>query len=220
MDNIPDHETHKVIQDSLTLVKISPPLQTSDSKLFIVPIETYDASMCGPLVTAAEAKVVPGIASHWGVVMEIRRPKGATYRVLYHLTFEEWQDESPGDFHRKVALYFKTIDTTFGTEVGTTCENMENVYEIGKKLVKEFGSYHHVFWNCRLFLNCFLRILTKSDNDFYGYFPAERSKIFIPAFHLSADIRPRKSNQNVPLSDLKALLGKGDIGILDEISQE
>lgn len=215
MDNISDHETDKVIQDSPTLVKISPPIQTSDSKLFVVPIETYDTSMCGPLVTAAEAIVVPGIASHWGVVLEIQQPKGFTFRVLYHLMFNEWQDASTDDIHRKVALYFETVDTTFGTEVGTTRESMEGVYEIGKKLVKEFGSYHHVFWNCRVFMNCFLRILTKSDNDFYQYFPPERSKLFVPAFHLSADIKPRKSNQNVLLSDLKALLENGDIGTLD-----
>jgi len=216
MDNIPDHETDKVIQDSPNLVKISPLFQPSDSKLFVVPIETYDTSMCGPFVTVAEAKVVPGIASHWGVVLEIPRPKGASYRVLYHLTFNEWQDQSTGDTHRKVALYFETVDTTFGKEVGTTNESMEDVCEIGEKLLKEFGSYHHVFWNCRLFMNCFLRILTKSDNDFYEYFPLEKSKIFVPAFHLSEDIKPCKSKQNVLLSELKALLEKGDIGTLDE----
>ena len=66
-----------------------------------------------------------------------------------------------------------------------------------------------------VFMNCFLRILTKSDNDFYEYFPQERSKLFVPAFHLSADIKPRKSNQNVLPSDLKAILEKGDIGTLD-----
>jgi len=171
--------------------------------------------MCGPLFTFAEAKVVPGIASHWGVVLEIGPPKGVSYRVLYHLIFNEWWGPSTSDIHRKVALYSETVDTAFGAEVGTTQYSMEDAYEIGENLVKEFGSYHHVFWNCRLFMNCFLRILTKSDNDFDQYFPPEGSKIFVPAFHLSMDIMPRKSNQNVVLSELKALIAKGDIRTLD-----
>ena len=61
-------------------------------------------------------------------------------------------------------------------------------------------------------MNCFLWILTKSDDDFYRYFPLERSKPFVPAFELSADIKRHKSKQNTLPSELKALLEGEDIG--------
>jgi hypothetical protein len=212
MDSIPDHET---ACDSPNLVETSSPFLASESKLFVVPIETYDTSMCGPLFSIAEAKVVPRIASHWGVVLEIPQPKGMSYGILYHLTFIEWRDRSTREIHRKVALHSQSADTVFGTEVGTTLYSMSDVYNIGKNLVKEFGSYHHVFWNCRLFMNSFLQILTKSDNDFYRHIPTEKSKLFIPAFDLSADNKPCKSKKNVIPFELKALVEKGDIGTLD-----
>src|SRR2546423_12993633 len=143
MDAIPDHVIHKVPQDPPNTVKPSSP---SDSRLFVVPLETYDTSMCGPFATFAEAKVVPAIASHWGVILEIPRWKGVSYSTLYHLTFNESQDRSSSQIHRQVALHFQMVDTTFGTEVGTTQYSMEEVYEIVGELVKEFRSYHHVVW--------------------------------------------------------------------------
>ena len=204
---IPNPESDKVTQN---LVETSASFQAS--KVFVVPIKTYDTSMYGPFFNGAAANVVPGITSHWGVVLEIPQ---LNHHALYHLIFIEWQDRSTGDIHRKVGLHSQTVDATFATEVGTevgTTERMEDAHKIGEMLVNGFGSYHHVFWNCKKFMNCFLQILTKSDSDFYTHFQPERSKPFIPAFFLSADIKP----SNAHPSELTEMLEKLDIGPMDE----
>ena len=105
--------------------------------------------------------VVPAFAVHWGVVV------GPT---IYHLVFQNDADLAldSDDMCRR----WKPIEFTFyrwkhDTErlkdfpiVGYTQYNHQQLCDIGDELIRAFGDYHRLFWNCQVFAKCFLRLIT------------------------------------------------------------
>jgi len=106
--------------------------------------------------------VVPAFAVHWGVVV------GPT---IYHLVFQNGADialdsddlcrrGSPIEFtfyrwKHDIAEPLKDFPV-----VGYTRYNTEQLCEIGDRLIRAFGDYHRLFWNCQVFAKCFLRLIT------------------------------------------------------------
>ena len=54
-------------------------------------------------------------------------------------------------------------------------------------MIREFGSYHKVFWNCQTFAKCYLRVVTgKIEAKFDDWTLADTSRLFLCAFLVGA----------------------------------
>jgi len=105
--------------------------------------------------------VVPAFAAHWGVVV------GPT---IYHLVFQNNADLAldSDDLSRRgkpieFTFYRWKRDTKRINDfpvVGRTQYNHQQLCDIGDELIRAFGDYHRLFWNCQVFAKCFLRLIT------------------------------------------------------------
>jgi|SRR5277367_3166098 hypothetical protein len=144
-----------------------PPEASESRELKLRPVRSYVAS--GKTLASGKFSgiAVPSFAVHWGVVIG---------RTMYHLVFQnradsdlEWSDISRRGKPIQLAVHLWEEEP--GCEdfpvVGKTKFGHEELVEIGERLIKAFGDYHRLFWNCQVFAECFLRIITaKGESDF------------------------------------------------------
>jgi hypothetical protein len=153
------------------VAQVLPGLPEAESQLHelrLRPVKSYVASGKTLQSSKFSGVAVPSFAVHWGVVVG---------RTMYHLAFQnrqdselEWSDTSR---HRKpirLAVYI--------WERGTECEDFpslghtkfghEELLDIGDRLIEAFGDYHRLFWNCQVFAECFLRIITGNQGSRFG----------------------------------------------------
>ena len=97
--------------------------------------------------------VFPTFASHWAVIVcEANFP--GKHGMAYHLTFRERESAQlspPAGTSREVVFATMPMeDTPNGMkEVGTTRFSHAERMNIGQAMIKAFGLYHRVFWNCQ-----------------------------------------------------------------------
>jgi len=136
-------------------------LQLRPVKSYVADGKTFESSRFSGVV-------VPAFATHWGVVV------GET---LYHLSFKNRDDRELelGDLCRNgKPIKFGFTPWEPGTEseelpfVGETKYSHEDLHTIGNKIIDGFGDYHRLFWNCQVFAECFLRIITGDDVARFG----------------------------------------------------
>ena len=71
--------------------------------------------------------------------------------------------------------------------VGHTHYNINELKALGKAMIREFGSYHRVFWNCQAFAKCYLRVITGNvAAKFDDWTSADTSRLFLCAFLVGA----------------------------------
>ena len=128
----------------------------------VFPVRSYIANGKSIRTSSFSGILVPAFVVHWGVVVN---------GFLFHLCFENSQDAhiefndlsrygKPVYFdvkrlrnrHREQAQGYETV--------GHTRFNTEELAIIGEKLVDAFGNYHRLFWNCQVFAECYLRLIT------------------------------------------------------------
>ena len=144
------------------------PEELSAHPLSLSPVRTYVGDMKTLASGGFPGVVVPPFASHWGVVVG---------SILYHLTFREDSDaqSESGDSTRKgkpiqFTLALKSPENIEDSPiVGKTKYDHEGLIKIGRALLEAFGSYHRLFWNCQIFADCFLRLITDGANSFPEY---------------------------------------------------
>jgi hypothetical protein len=110
--------------------------------------------------------VVPAFATHWGVVVDC---------ILYHLIFRDERDVESnvgGFIHEGPPIKFhlgrvggKVVESTV---VGKTKYSLPELIKIGDDLIEAFGSYHRLFWNYQVFMECFLSLIT--DGATFGQY--------------------------------------------------
>lgn len=129
---------------------------------------------------------LPPFASHWGVV--IGDPNDVA--ILYHLVLKI---DDHGD--RVVDFNSTTIKPDshwirFGTmkDVGFTEYDHEDRIRIGNKMIKEFGNYHRVFWNCQTFAKCYLAVITDNAAVFDNWTAADATALFLCAFTVTIPV--------------------------------
>jgi hypothetical protein len=142
--------------------KRSRPLLLPKVRTYIAPGKTLQTTSMFTSV------VVPAFATHWGIVVG---------NIMYHLTFRDTRDAEShtGEFSGKGCPIRFTIrivedDITGGKIVGETNYDAEQLISIGKALIDSFGSYHRLFWNCQVFAECFLYLIT-DGKSFGEYHP-------------------------------------------------
>jgi hypothetical protein len=103
--------------------------------------------------------IVPAFAVHWAVMVGETR---------YHLMFQDCDGnalDSADPFRNGASIIFSAeYSSDFTVEevdvVGKTKYSHEQLCDIGVEFIKAFGDHHRLFWNCQVFANCFLRIIT------------------------------------------------------------
>jgi hypothetical protein len=107
--------------------------------------------------------VVLPFATHWGVVID---------ETLYHLVFANHGDAESNvsrfarEGHSIKFEYNSASDKVIESKIiGKTKYSHQELIKIGKALIKAFGSYHRLFWNCQVFAECFLCFIADDDNN-------------------------------------------------------
>jgi hypothetical protein len=136
-----------------------------------------------PLSKTLQQNIVfPSFASHWAVIVEFQ---GVT--LGYHLAFVDpaaAQLSPPANASREVRFLPQHMrqKPDGAKTVGTTRLTDPELIDRGEKLIKAFGSYHKVFWNCQNFAKLYLRIITEEiDANFDDWTFADTSRMFMCA---------------------------------------
>ena len=69
-----------------------------------------------------------------------------------------WEDKS-------VFPIDKFMQTAKLKRLGYTTYNEFQLKKVGVRMLEEFGDYHTVFWNCQMFVKCFLRVITGDEAE-------------------------------------------------------
>jgi hypothetical protein len=129
---------------------------------------------------------LPPFASHWGIV--VGDPRDVA--TLYHLVLRTDDDGNRVVDFVPTAVKPDSHWIRFGTmkEVGFTKYSHEDRIRIGNKMIKEFGNYHCVFWNCQTFAKCYLAVITDNTAVFDNWTAADTTALFLCAFTVTIPI--------------------------------
>jgi len=158
------------------------------TEVALAPVHTYVHQLDkSSTAWASSAIVVPSFACHWGIV--VGQPES---QRLFHLLFVE---EGAGEVESSTVenKYIRFHDTKLGRPlantkyVGQTRYNTDQLDALGVAMIREFGNYHKVFWNCQTFAKCYLRVITGDyEADFSDWSSADTSRLFLCAFLVGA----------------------------------
>lgn len=158
------------------------------AEVAVVPVYTYVHQVEKTAnIFGSSAIVVPPFACHWGIV--VGQPES---QRLFHLLFV-------GDIGRESEnstvenQYIRFHDTSLfqplanTKHVGQTRYSTDQLNALGRAMIREFGNYHRVFWNCQTFAKCYLRVITRNQEaKFDSWTAADTSRLFLCAFVVGA----------------------------------
>jgi hypothetical protein len=155
--------------DALTLrvSKDLPPKSSASREVGLLPVRSYVVHGKTLQSSTFAGVAVPSFAVHWGVVVG---------KILYHLVFKNrqdselaWSDTSRyGPIRLAITKWERDTDSADLPALGHTKFGSEELMEIGDKLIDAFGDYHRLFWNCQVFAESFLRLITENKNSGFG----------------------------------------------------
>lgn len=188
-----DEEPIRVLDDSAILqgVKSITPA-TSGSLVSIGRVGTYIYRTEMSKTDSKRRIVFPTFASHW-VIMVFESWSPNKHGHGYHLTFHDVaaaESSPPPGMSRAVKFTSIVMDTIpEGTkEVGTTRFTHQDRMIIGEKMIKAFGSYHRVFWNCQHFARLYLSVITDGLGAFDEWTFSQASNLFLCAFIITTPV--------------------------------
>jgi len=147
----------------------------------------------------------PPFASHWGIVIgSLDGPAS----VLIHLVL---RTTTAGE--RYVSFHCRTVDENdpfieLGATkiIGETKHSFGQLLLVGKRMVEEFGNYHALFWNCQIYAQCYLRVITDNDATFDRWTSADMTNLFLCALVIPAPLATsRRFKQYVEERNLEAV---------------
>ena len=161
--NFIDEEPIRVLGDSAILNPIESTLPLHGERVQQVSIgrvSTYIYRTEISKVDGDRRVVFPTFASHWAVI--VSEPQSPTAHAhAYHLTFHDAaaaQLSPPANATREIQFSAMMLKKTPEEmkEVGTTRFGHADLMIIGEAMIKAFGSYHRLFWNCQHFARLYL----------------------------------------------------------------
>ena len=191
-----DQEMEAVVE---RVVDSAPSRTGTPTGIALVPVHTYVHQVTKASIPGTSPSiVVPAFASHWGIVVG-----EANDQKLFHLLFvDDIEVDVSGSnvenqnirFH--VTNLYKPLPNA--KHVGHTYYNTDELEALGNAMIREFGSYHKVFWNCQAFAKCYLRVITgKVEAKFDDWTSADTSRLFLCAFLVGAPFATtNKVNEN------------------------
>lgn len=147
----------------------------------LLPVSTYVHGSKDPDFGSASVHPKrPPFASHWGIV--VGDLLGGRPAFLFHLVLR-WNgaDHKMEFASSKVNLESRQIVGASVKPVGETRYSILELSDIGDQMIKVFGNYHTVFWNCQTFAKCYLHIITESDAAFTQWTSADVTDLFLCA---------------------------------------
>ena len=132
---------------------------SSPHTIRLAPVRTYIQDGKSFASGVFPGVVAPAFASHWGVLVG---------RTLYHLVFQNsadaslaLSDSSQEGKPIKLACVLTSKNKISETPIiGETNYDHETLITVGEALIDAFGNYHRLFWNCQVFADCFLYLIT------------------------------------------------------------
>ena len=147
------------------------------------PVHTYVHQLDKTPKVWSSSIVVPPFASHWGIV--VGPPEN---QRLFHLLFVDdvgRAAESSTVENRQIRFHDQSLERPMANtnHVGQTRYNTDQLVALGRAMIREFGSYHRLFWNCQTFAKCYLRVITGNyEAKFENWTSADTSRLFLCAF--------------------------------------
>ena len=121
----------------------------------------------------------PPFAAHWGIVVDDLAGGDA---FLLHLLLRGDSADREVEFAvTSVTERSKWIVGACVQPVGETKYPIRELRRIGREMIRAFGSYHLVFWNCQMFAKCYLRVITGNDAVFTRWTSADVTNLFLCA---------------------------------------
>jgi hypothetical protein len=175
-----DSARAQAIIDTVSANRRDPP-RGSRSRVTLLPVLTYvSEAKEGTSGQALVAPQAPPFASHWGIVVGDLDDEA----TLLHLVL---RDDGTGA-GREIVLAANSVDAQSKrivegnvTYVGDTKYEYLELRRIGKEMIKAFGNYHLVFWNCQMFAKCYLQVITGNDAAFTQWTSADITNLFLCA---------------------------------------
>ena len=179
----------RMLDDELILANSRPATtagQAPAQNVSLARVSTYIYRTELSKVTPNQRIVFPTFASHWAVIVSDSAYPNK-YPHVYHLTFEDAAAArtSPADNISRAVNFTGTAMKDMpddAKEVGTTRFSHAERMEIGDAMIKAFGSYHRVFWNCQHFARLYLHVITDGKAKFEEWTLGKTSNLFLCAF--------------------------------------
>lgn len=149
----------------------------------VVPVHTCVHQLTKtPTPGTSPTIVVPAFASHCEIVVGDDQ---MLFRLIFvHPSEGDVSDLSMG-YHN---IRFHVMDIY--KPLSNAKPVHYNIYEfkaLGKVMIREFGNYYRVFWNCPAFAKCFMRVITWNvAAKFDDWTSADTSRLFLCAFLIGA----------------------------------
>jgi hypothetical protein len=136
--------------------------------------------------------VFPTFASHWAVIVYDFKANGED-GFAYHLTFHDpvaAHLSPPANTSRHVKFTATILETMPEglKEIGKTRFDHSDRMKIGRAMIKAFGSYHRVFWNCQHFARLYLSVITDGIGAFDEWTLSQTSNLFLCAFIITTPV--------------------------------
>ena len=177
--NITDEEANAAVRRVVDAIGVgtSPPTGVA-----FAPVHTYVHQLDKTPKPWSSSIVVPPFACHWGIV--VGPPERQT---LFHLLFVDdvgRQAESSTVENKNIQFHYARVGSLANTQyVGQTRYHTDQLVALGDAMIREFGSYHRLFWNCQTFAKCYLRVITGDhEAKFDNWTSADTSRLFLCAF--------------------------------------
>ena len=177
-----------MLDDKLILANSQPMTigQAPTQNISLARVRTYIYRTELSKVTQNQRIVFPTFASHWAVIVSDPAYPNK-YPLAYHLTFEDAAAArtSPANNVSRAVIFTGSVMNDMpddAKEVGTTRYSHAERMEIGNAMIKAFGSYHRVFWNCQHFARLYLHVITDGKAKFEEWTLGKTSNLFLCAF--------------------------------------
>ena len=196
LNNFLDEEPVRMLEDSTILEDVRSITPTPTGSLHNVSIGRVSTYIYRTEMSKADSSnkriVFPTFASHWAIIVcELNSPN--EYGHAYHLTFHDparAELSPPTGTSREVKftpMFLEAIPEGM-KEVGTTRFSHADRMRIGKRMIKAFGSYHRLFWNCQHFARLYLSVITDGVGEFEEWTLSQASNLFLCAFIVTTPI--------------------------------
>jgi hypothetical protein len=208
-----DEQPIRVLYDSEILDPVQSKLPQGSGSVQNVSIgrvSTYIYRTEMSKVDGDQRIVFPTFASHWAVI--VCEPKAPTKNAhCYHLTFHDAaaaQISAPANVTREIQFSPMILKKTPEgmKEVGTTRFSHSDLIDIGEAMIKAFGSYHRVFWNCQHFARLYLLVITDGKGKFDEWTLSQTSNLFLCAFVVTIPLAA--TNKTIETKKAKEIIAR------------
>jgi hypothetical protein len=143
------------------VIEVAPRRTGTPIDVALVPVHTYVHQMTKSSIPGTSPSIiVPTFACHWGIVVGEEDDQ-----KLFHLLFiddAELDASSSTVENRNIRFHATNLYKPLRNAkyVGHTHYSNDELEALGKAMIREFESYHKLFWNCQAFAKCYLRVVT------------------------------------------------------------